>query len=151
MEVVYDSISYSILKDTVNRNILWGNGIAYYKLEYTAELFSGLTIPPLGMVIQGLYITPFMETANLWNRNWRDFKIQDLIPFDFNKFAPKQSFLSDAGFRVELAFNFADTWNGYLSFMWAHRLSLGEMEEIGSNGNIVKHARDKFTLFLRVF
>jgi hypothetical protein len=148
---VYDSISYPTFSDALNRDILWGNGVAFYNLEYTAELLSGLTIPPLGMVLRGLYITPFAETANLWNRNWRDFRIQDLVPVDLNKLVPNASFLSDAGIRVELAFNFADTWNGYLSFVWAHRLSLGEMEEIGSDGTIVRHARDKFTLFLRVY
>jgi len=148
------SIQYTYLTDTVSADILRGNGIAWYSLEYTLELLRGASIPGPGMLIEGLYVTPFFETASVWNLDWRDFDPELLAPLT-GSLHWRRSFLRDWGIRAELAFLFAHTWHGALAFTWARRLDLDrDILAYERDGNREKRTfldKDRFSLTLHVW
>ena len=137
--------------DAVDDDILDGNGIIYYDIEYTLELFQGLTVPGPGITVNGLYITPFFEMANLWNRDWKNFNGWDLLPMTKDK-KWDESYLRDFGLRVDLQFMFLDSWHGLFSFTWARRLDLDdEILDIKKNGDIVHLDKDRFIFTIQVY
>lgn len=143
--------TYLSTGDAVDDDILDGNGIMYYGIEYTMELFQGLTIPGPGITVNGLYVTPFFEMANLWNRDWKNFNGWDLIPVTKDK-KWDESYLRDFGLRVDLQFIILDSWHGLFSFTWGRRLDLDdEILEIKKNGEIVHLDKDRFMFTLQLY
>jgi hypothetical protein len=149
-----DTLTYTDSVDASNEDILWGNGIMYYGVEYNLEIFRGLTFRPFGVLLKGVYLSPFFELAAVWNRNWRDFELSDLVPFTSRggSLRRRDSFLRDAGLRVDLPLVILDTWEGLLSFTWAHRLDLDkEVVSIKRNGDKVHLDRDRFSFVVHLW
>lgn len=152
-----DSIRYAFDGDTSNGDIMWGNGIAYYGLEYTLELFRGLSAPHSGMLIEGLYLTPFFEAAAVWNSDWRSFDGTQLLPLTFVDGSPRWrgNFLRDFGIRAEVAFVLAHHWHGILGFTWARRLDLDDaLVDIEYDGRTETRTyldKDRFSLVLHLW
>lgn len=137
-----DSVVYYGNRD---EDILSGNGIGYYNFEYTLHTFHGLTLSAIGMVFNGILITPFVEAGCVWNENWRD--IDDIVynftPFFFNfkkDIILNPNYIWDTGLRVDVPFTFFNTWDCKFSFTWARRLSLEDKKDV--NGN--KLAKDRY-------
>lgn len=142
-----DSVGYTEIVDTSERDILWGNSIMYYNFEYTIELLKDLTIKPFGLNIKGLYLTPFFETASVWNCNWRDFSPRQILPLGTSdgKIVWREEFLRDAGIRVDLPFVIFDTWQGFFSFTWARRLDLDDaIVAIQPNGDLIGLDKNRY-------
>jgi hypothetical protein len=137
-----DSVVYYGNRD---EDILSGNGIGYYNFEYTLHTFHGLTLSAIGMVFNGILITPFVEAGCVWNDNWRN--IDDIVynftPFFFNfkkDIILNPNYIWDTGLRVDVPFTFFNTWDCKFSFTWARRLSLEDKVDV--NGN--KLAKDRY-------
>jgi hypothetical protein len=149
-----DSISFLDTVDGVSRDILWGNGMAYYGAEYTLELLRGATIPVLGVILKGLYLTSFFETAGVRNSGWGEFDAENLSPINTGSSDIKwrNSFLRDAGIRLELPLQFLDTWNAWLSFTWARRIDLDdEILEIRDDGTLIGLPRDRYSFDINIW
>jgi len=146
-----DTLFYPHIEDAIDDDILDGNGIIYYGIEYTLELFQGVTIPGPGITVRGLYLSPFFEMANLWNRDWKNFNGWDLLPVTKEQKRNK-SFLRDFGLRVDFEFMVLDSWHGLFSFTWARRLDLDdEILEIKDNGKIVYLDKDRFMFAFQLY
>jgi hypothetical protein len=135
-------------RDMVNKDLLRGNRIMYLSAEYTLEITRGLTFKPLGFLLQGLYATVFAETAGLWNTDIQDFSFTKFLgmndTFDMRQLG--DSYLKDAGLRIDLPFILLENWRAYLSFTWARRLSLDdEILSIDASGRIRHLDKNRFS------
>lgn len=149
-----DSVIYAESIDGIGKDILEGNGVMYYSLEYTLEFLRGATIPGIGFTVNGLFFTPFIETAALWNSDWSDFDFKNVLPIIVknNKLQLNESYLSDAGIRTDLNFTIFDTWRGSFSFTWTRRLSLDDaILEVKEDGTIVHLDKNRFKISIELY
>ncbi len=152
-----DSVPYTYLADSTAVDIMWGNGVVHYSVEYTIELLRGLSAPGPGVMVRGLFLTPFFETASIWNRDWRDFTVDLLSPFTRadGTIEWRDSFLRDCGLRTELLLSFAHNWNLLATFTWAYRLDLDDAlldyEREGNRLTLTYLDKSRFSLNIHVW
>jgi len=149
-----DSIAFVTMVDATQGDIMWGNSVAYYAVEYSIELLRGAAIGPLGMLFKGLYVTPFFEAAAVWNAHWRDFELKRFVPLRAvdGEVVWRRGFLRDAGLRLELPLTFLDTWNAFLAFTWARRLDLDDaILEVKADGTLVGLPKNRFSFAVHVW
>lgn len=147
-----DSIHYALEGDTSVGDIMWGNGILYGSLEYTLELFRGLSSSSAGMLVEGLYVTPFFEIASIWNEDWAHFPLRRT---DDGHLTWEADYFRDIGVRTELVFQWAHHWHGLLTFTWARRLDLDDAvlryEREGNRVTKTYLDKDRFSLTLHLW
>ena len=132
----------------VKKDLLWGNRIMYLSTEYTLEVARGITFKPLGLLVQGLYATVFAEAAGLWNCDILDFSFTKLLGMgnEFKASELGESYLKDAGLRIDLPFVLFENWHAYLTFTWARRLSLDDaVLSIDAAGKARHLDKDRFS------
>ncbi|MBN1127647.1 MAG: PD40 domain-containing protein [Chitinispirillaceae bacterium] len=133
-------------KDMIRKDLLWGNRIMYLNAEYTFEVARGITLKPLGLLVQGLYATVFAEAAGLWNSDILDFSLTELLGMGNGFSNPGESFIKDAGLRIDLPFVLFENWNAFITFTWARRLSLDDaILSIDAADNIRHLDKDRFS------
>jgi len=154
-----DTLLYTYLGDTHHEDIMWGNGIFYGSIEYTLEILRGANLHGPGLMLRGLYITPFLEWSKLWNGDWSDLEIEvdrNEPPWEWVTYhGTKRPLLRDWGVRTELALVMATVWNASLSFTWARRLDLDsallDYEQTGNRVTKTYLDKDRFSVGLHVW
>jgi hypothetical protein len=140
--------------DTRSQDILWGNRIMYLNASYTFELARGVTYRPFGLLLQGVYLTAFAEGAALWNSDFLDFSLGELLGLagETSIFRLGHNYLKDAGLRVEVPFVLFENWRAFFSFQWARRMSLGEkilrIERSGNETYIYRLDKNRYSFSL---
>jgi hypothetical protein len=145
---------YETLKDTQRLDILAGNRILYAGLEYTHELCRDITFAPLGMLVRAVQITPFIETAAVWNTDFKDFSMEMLLGKDPDDPSSDygDAFLSDFGLRLEVHFRIFENWESHFYFIWAQRLDLDDrVATIDSEGYLLPLDKNRFKFGFTLF
>jgi Tol biopolymer transport system component len=140
--------------DKIPNDLLWGNRIMYLRGEYTFEAARGITFKPLGLLLQGIYLTAFAEAAGLWNTDLLDFSLADFLGTngDIELSQLGKSYLKDAGLRFETPFVLFENWRGFFSFTWARRWSLDDkILGFDASGQVRHLDKNRFSCIFTIF